>query len=436
VEAWVRMLTDLDTVSGVTLVDVPTDDIVSEIGYKKVGGVDNISFAVSWESQIGIERFGQFASDSIFYANKYFTWKTEIGIGKLHPVLRSTWRDYSIWIKYDSVINVLFEAGAVMVEGVDAYKINDVLSAILGQLDSTITHFGSSDYSRFLYDVLNPVTGEGNQAVLISPITNITVRYDTAATKAEITLAEILAMLKGVYNCDWFIDSAKKFRIEHTKYFRNGGSYDSDVIGADLTTINEPRTEKKWGFEQNKYTYEKEAMPERINFQWANEVSEVFKGYPIIFKSLYVQKGNIQEINIARFVSDLDFILAYPNLVNKDDFMLLNTPVLFGSDVEFFDVVEGGNTWRLQNGRLSFVYLHDKFWRDNLAGKNININQIDGTANSVKRQRVQDVLFQYSISLDSFGLIKTGLGNGELISASRSFYNKAIKAKIKHDTEV
>jgi hypothetical protein len=135
-------------------------------------------------------------------------------------------------------------------------------------------------------------------------------------------------MLRDCFRCYWFVDDAGRFRIEHIEFFRNGGSYSgTPVVGVDLTTETVPRTGKQWAYARNQYEYEKPEMAARYQFGWADNVTELFTGFPINILSRYVNPDNIQQISVAQFTSDIDYVLLNPETISKDGFLLLSANV-------------------------------------------------------------------------------------------------------------
>lgn len=64
-------------------------------------------------------------------------------------------------------------------------------------------------------------------------------------------------------------------------------------------------------------------MPERYQFGWMDDVTRAFEGYPIEILSKYVTPGNIEEINVSNFTTDIDYMLLNPGACSKDGFALM-----------------------------------------------------------------------------------------------------------------
>ena len=152
----------------------------------------------------------------------------------------------------------------------------------------------------------------------------LSLNYDQPAQKAPVTLKRILDMLRDCFRCYWFVDDQNRFRIEHIKYFMNGGAYTgTPVIGRDLTTEQITRSGKKWAFGTSKFQFDKPEMTARYQFGWMDDVTQPFNGNPIDIVSKYVNPDKIEQIDISQFTSDIDYILLNPGEISKDGFALL-----------------------------------------------------------------------------------------------------------------
>ena len=301
--------------------EIPADDIVeNNRNYRYVIGYyfpDTIIFStvlVSTPTQWGLYQPGQY----------YFNPADNpiAGLGEAFPVARNAWGRVSIWFVF-SLLDWIVESSARQPFTIrHAYPISSVISVLLAEIAPGITHAGTTDYSQFLYGQnLIGIT----QTLLITPKSNlVTAGYDQPAQKAPITLKNVLDMLRDCFRCYWFIDEKNRFRVEHIQYFRNGGSYSvSPVVGIDLTTQKVPRNGKEWAFARNQYKFDKPEMAARYQFGWMDDVTQLFEGYPIDIISKYVNPDNIEQIDVSKFTSDIDYILLNPGEISKDGFVLL-----------------------------------------------------------------------------------------------------------------
>jgi hypothetical protein len=244
---WCRVLTDVESLIGYTLENLPESDIVSELGYKKVFGLVLNSVALSDVGSDDSGRYGTFDEGAIHNANRYFPQYNDATNGRGYAIGRSEWKEFGIWMYKDSVIHNIEDNGGVDVENVDVYSISSVLGLLLGEIDSSVSHSKEVNWSEFLYSPINPISNVYEGLLCMSPITNITERgYDQPATKALVRLRDVMDMLRDVYNCYWMIDDSGRFRVEHESWFENGGSYGGVVVGKDLTVLLEPNSRKAW----------------------------------------------------------------------------------------------------------------------------------------------------------------------------------------------
>ena len=301
--------------------EIPADDIVENnrnyhyvIGYYFPDTIIFSTVLVSTPTQWGLYQPGQY----------YFNPADNpiAGLGEAFPVARNAWGRVSIWFVF-SLLDWIVESSARQPFTIrHAYPLSSVISVLLAKIAPEITHAGTTDYSQFLYGQnLIGIT----QTLLITPKSNlVTAGYDQPAQKAPITLKNVLDMLRDCFRCYWFIDEQNRFRVEHIQYFRNGGSYSgSPVVGIDLTTQKVPRNGKEWAFARNQYKFDKPEMAARYQFGWMDDVTQLFEGFPIDIISKYVNPDNIEQIDISKFTSDIDYILLNPSTISKDGFVLL-----------------------------------------------------------------------------------------------------------------
>ena len=314
-----RFVLDTPQVSGLDTYPIPDDDIVeNNRNYTRVIGYyfpDTIYFSTSLTStpnQWGLYQPGQ------YYQPPYLYWNPE-----LFPIARNAWGRVSIWFTFSAFDWIVEESGRQPFTIRHAYPLASVISVLLAKIAPGITHEATTDYSQFLYGTnLIGIT----QTLLITPKSNlVTAGYDQPAQKAPITLKNVTDMLRDCFRCYWFVDEQNRFRVEHIQYFRNGGSYSgTPVVGIDLTTQRVPRNGKVWSFAKDQFNFDKPAMAARYQFGWMDDVTQLFDGFPIDIVSKYVNPENIEQINVSRFTSDVDYILLNPGAVSKDGFALLS----------------------------------------------------------------------------------------------------------------
>lgn len=313
-----RFVCDTPQIRGENTYPIPADDIVeNNRNYTRVIGYffpDTIYFSTRFTetpNQWGLYQPGQYYQPPYLYQSP-----------EIFPVARNAWGRVSIWFTFSMFDWIVEESGRQPFTIRYAYPLASVISVLLAKIAPGITHEATTDYSRFLYGTnLIGIT----QNLMITPKSNlVTAGYDQPAQKAPITLKNVTDMLRDCFRCYWFIDEQNRFRVEHIQYFRNGGSYSgAPVVGIDLTTQQVPRSGKEWAFARNQYRFDKPIMAARYQFGWMDNVTQLFEGFPIDIVSKYVNPDNIEQIDISRFTSDIDYILLNPSAISKDGFVLL-----------------------------------------------------------------------------------------------------------------
>lgn len=438
INVYARYICDTDTIvtGGTTLntFELSATDIVgNNRNYGRVIGYnfpDTILFSTlltSTPTQWGIYQPGQ------YYFNPADN--PVLGIPEAFPVARNAWGHVSIWFAF-SEMDWLVEASARQAFTIrHAYPLFSVISVLLGKIAPGVTHAEGAEYSEFLYD--EDILGL-SQRLFITPKSNIiTAGYDQPAQKAPITLKNVLDMLRDCYRCYWFIDDDNRFRIEHVKYFQNGGSYSvSPTVGTDLTEEEVTRSGKKWAFASNQYKFDKPDTAARYQFGWMDDVTQLFEGYPIEIVSKYVDADKIEQVEITQFTSDLDYILLNPSEISSDGFVLLSA--VEGNSGEFsipyYNYVVGGTNHYLQNGYAAFCFLQNYYAYD-MPAPQYSINGESKTAIGTKKLKEQNIRFPALIDPELFELIKTNLGDGMIKKLSINLSSRNANATLMYDTE-
>lgn len=428
-----RVVCDVDSIGGNATyeLDPDTDIVPDNRNYHRVIAFTDSSVIFYTSNKSNTPTKWGLASRGLYYMPPYTLEGREF-----FPVSRKSWGTFSVWFSF-SDFDWLFEAsGRKLFKMPYTYPLDSVISVLLGKVAPGITHSNTTDYSVFLYSSTNPITGI-NQRLAITPKSNVvTADYDQPAQKAMITLRDVLNMLRDCFRCYWFVDSSNRFRIEHIEWFREGGSYDGyQSVGVDLTRELVTRNNKPWAFIQNQYRFDKPAMAARYQFSWMDEVSQLFTGYPIDILSSYVNPDNIEEINIAKFTSDLDYVLLNPGAVSKDGFVLLaGIPSSGQLIMTFYDFVLGSVSHILQNPYVAFQFLQEYYEYD-MPAKNYEINGEFHVATGTKRLKLQTVKFPAIDDPDLTKLIKTEIGEGEIEKISINLSSRNASATLRYDTE-
>lgn len=358
------------------------------------------------------------------------------GTGKLYPVCRSRWGNMSIWFEYDLGYSALEERARKKYILKHSFAISDVIKTLLTQVDPTLHHEATEEYSRFLYGMSNPLTGAPYR-VFITPKSNILKgEYDQPAKKAETTLSDIFKMLRDTMKLYWFIDG-DKLRIEHISYFMSGGSYTgTGTVGIDLTKLRYAKSGQLFTFKTNTLKYDKTDLPSRFEFSWMDDTTNTFAGFPIDVKSNYVQEGKKEDIRVANFSSDVDYMLLSPGDFSSDGFALLGAVQKSGKwELPFVTVPltdKSGNNYTVtpQNGYMSFLYLVKYYMYDMPAANIEHEGDKTVTVQRLRRSMTQDLSFTYDTTPDPVKLMTTDVGNGKPLTMTEDLTTREITVSL------
>ena len=452
-----RFITNQVAIGATPTNAIPGSDIVSNpAGYEKVIGIGltagDVPAGTNWEDVIIAHaghsttptRYGKWKDDADYFAGEYFTIPTGAGTGAIYPQGESSWNrelgagvpPASFWFQYDSTLRTFQESGAETLQIADAYKIADVLDTILNALNPAVSHGESSTYSDFLYGASNAIRGAVKYPIITTK-SNITVgQYDQPAKKGPIRLSDILQYLWVAYRCKWHIDASGNFIVEHISYYDNGGTYSGTSVGSNLTTLIDPQTGKGWEHGANRWEYDVESMPERLEPGWMDRTTREFDGYPIDIRSIYVQSGNIEQQKASRFTSNIDYMQLQPEDIAKEGFAVVECLLSKGVyTVPYVTVtLPDSSEFKLQNGYLAFIYLHPNNHRYGLPASLIRLNEEDTTALSITRRKIQDIQYPLISITDPIQLVTTGLGTGKVLEVSENVAGEFVTVKIAHDT--
>lgn len=444
-----RFLTNQETVNATATSVIPESDIIAPTAnYTRVIGIgslgttgtagtnfEDVIIAGSDHSSTS-DRWGKISSSATFFASEYFNHPTGNGTGAIYPLDRANWSQASFWWQYDSVLRDFQESGSETKTQFNAYKLVDAIQSVLTALHTGLTFAETTDCSKFLFDLSNPINTDSTTPVIV-PKSNIIVgEYGEPAKRTPVKLSDLLGLLYGFYKCNWHIEGLN-FVLESDQYYHQGKSYTANNVGTNLTTLTESKTGKNWSFGANKWSYDKSKIPGQIRFSWMDKGSEVFDGFPIEMNSEFADQGNIEEIQITRFTSDIDYIQLSPENVSKDGFFFGEAVLVSDRLTLPFVTLDLGNTgeYKVQNGYASLIYAHDKYHRYVLPTSSVNINLENVTAESVKRTKIQEIeLPGDSVSGDNIMLlVSTNLGDGQIRSLTENTNGSGSKLVIEHD---
>lgn len=376
-----------------------------------------------------------FYDDGLYYQKPPHGGST--GIPDYYPIAQSYWTGVSFWFRFDLFDSALEPLLRKEYTLKDAYPLSSVIDRLLQEVTSKsgygISFYGEPKYSHFLYDTFNPIDTEANYKLFITQKSNILAgEYEQPAQKAVITLRQVLDMLRDAFRCYWWIEwdgeeGEYAFHIEHISYFMNGGAYFSTPnVGIDLTQLVNPRNGKKWSYMVNQVKYNKDELPERYEFKWADDTTEYFEGNPIEIESKYVKSGEIESVVVNRFNSDLDYMLLNPSASESDGFALISAVKNNGKwKVPYLQVRDDIT---LQNGFLSFFRLQ-KFYLYDMPAWSIKVNGVQVRSNDIKKSMTQEVICPYR-EFNLQELVRTEVGDGQIDAVSMNIDSKMLEISL------
>lgn len=207
----------------------------------------------------------------------------------------------------------------------------DVLSCaknhkLLTVINHMITDSGLVVSSQFFQSATNPVTGYANALTNIRIIQNEIIKgISDESTSGEITLEELLNDICELFQLSWHMDSSYLY-IEHLNFYQNGLSYTVPAtVYTDLTayatkyqTVHDPDGTES----DNVFRFSLTDCPAKELFKFIENGSYDYDGQ-IVYDSKFVKKSETVEHNISKFVTDLNFLLAWPGEGNDDFYCLI-----------------------------------------------------------------------------------------------------------------
>jgi hypothetical protein len=432
---YARYLVDVDKIDDLDTYPLPSDDIVdNNRNYRRaIGYAIDVAFISKNFSDTPTE-WG--LADN----GKYFAPPYSIYGQTFYPIARSTWRYASLWFGFYLMDWILEEKARKAYTLRDAFTLSSCINVLLKEFAPGITHEATPEYSQFLYNTNNPISGQSFKLLISQKSNIINGEYHTPAQKAPVTLQQIMTMLRDIYKCYWYIEDGK-FKIEQVSWFRNGGSYGyNPIIDYDLTQLENVRNGKKLAFATSEYSFDKVDMPERYQFEWMDDVTTPFEGLPIEITSKYVTAGKIEKINISNFTSDIDLMLLNPGVISSDGFALFAavTPSGVGQlELPFTRQTVDNVEYYLQNGYLAFINIQPTYWVYDMPARNFKINNSPYYAmGGLERKKKQTLNFPAGTTdPNPMLLVKTYIGNGQVDKLSVNLCSRNIKATLKYDTE-
>jgi hypothetical protein len=153
-----------------------------------------------------------------------------------------------------------------------------------------------------------------------------------------------------------------------------------------------------------------------------------------------VQQGKIEEVNIAKFNSDIDYIMLNPSNVSEEGFALMCCSVNNGEYSVTSDEIDVSDDERVlvQNNLLAMAFLQPTFLISDMPAYRIKVNGSEMTAKGIQRKKKQQISVPMWISTSDGNmerLVQTAIGKGEVERASISLTSRMTKYTLRYDTE-
>lgn len=439
-EVYHRMLCDLKTIPTDTgtqeTYDIPYDDFVEDNNnYKYCIGLAGGRFFCSSATSKEPTKFGM-TDDGTYFTDKIGDLAI-LGIDRVLPLAKSSWANASMWYAYEVPYPLWEETLRKEFKIKDTYRIGDAIKALLKKVDPTITFECTSEYSEFLYSAVNPIYST-KFYVHVAPKSNILKgEYDQAAQKADTSLEALLNMLRDCFKCYWFIDN-NKLRIEHIYYFLNGLSYTAKIpIVYDFNNLPDQFNKKAITYFQTEVEYNKNDLPKRYEFDWADPSTELFGGVSLESEAKYVQADKKEDITLSDFSADIDLMLLNPANFSNDGFALL-CPVMSNGYyklpiVKVPNVIDDiGNKFKasIQNYYASWLSLQLAYLYD--APSTIMVSNRSGKlyASYIKFFMTSQIKFACPVDFDLYKHIQTEIGEGVIDEVSINLTTRSVTAKL------
>lgn len=434
-----RLLCDVNSVLDTPTYDIPSNDIISSSSnYRKVVGLENNVLGNIYSTNVTTGTPTKYGKNDLglYFTDKFLP--SIIGVSRLYPVCRSSWVNTSIWFAYNDTMFSIIEPTARRYYTLkDCYKVGHVIKALLSQIDPTIKHDLTTEYSSFLYGS-NTVNNVGFEVFIASKSNVLKGEYDEPAQKAEITFEDVMDMLAKCFQCYWFIDEQNRLIIENIYYFNNNKSYSpTSSYQIDLTKVKDAFNGKTPADFQKAIEYDKSELSKRYEFGWMDDGTEAFDSVTMDINSNYVQQDQTEDVTVSQFSSDVDLMLYKPESFSEDGFALL-CPRYINSIyqipiVEASIISDDGLPYStdIQNWYASWSYLAEQIYKFNLPAQSATIStRGDITAVDVMKSMTQEIEFFSENDPDELQLIRTTFGNGKINEMSVNIDTRLVKVTL------
>lgn len=355
----------------------------------------------------------------------------------VYPVGPTMWGALSFWyLSSPLVAKSLDENFGVYYTLKDAFPLYSAIQVLLAEVAPDITYdptlaiheFFRENYTatalRTMPSAYIPSPRSRGARLYITPITNVKkTRYEQAAQRGDITLKQILDMLRNVYGCYWWIDEDNQFRIEHISYFKHNNAYlmgkpEADI---DVTAMKDMPNGLSWAFGTNEVEHDRKRCPIRYEFEWGDICTEQFNGYAIDIEDRFADTDTKEKVNVSNFTADIDYCVISPDAVSDDIYALIEANLAWmGTEIPEVEIGGAGSmydaqtpVYLIQNGYCSFLFAEANYLNYDLGGWKAKANGYYLNVRGVRQYRKQSITFPMPIAkIADIGAVKTNIGIG------------------------
>jgi len=136
------------------------------------------------------------------------------------------------------------------------------------------------------------------------------------------------------------------------------------------------------------------------------------------------------------FTPDVDFVLTNPSEIAEDGFALFGAIIDGGEYVlPYTNFNMEGINLVIQNGFMSWLYLHTNFYVYDLPASYVYINNAPSPVYGILRAKKHEIKYPYDLDPDPQKLILTSVGNGQIEKISINLTTRKNTVTLKYDTE-
>ena len=427
-----RLLCDKPkTISGYTTKDVTTlnDDIYEN------GGNYRYVISAAW---LNVSNYIKTSTEKTTTPTEYYDGNGEYYVVPsdisadiaIYPIGTTLWTQMSFWIVGNSSLySGMDDNLANYFTLKDAFPLYSAIQVLLAEIAPNVTYdptlaiheFFRENYTstalRTMPSAYIPSPRSRGARLYITPITNVKkTRYEQAAQRGDITLKQILDMLRNVYGCYWWIDEDNQFRIEHISYFKHNNAYligkpEADI---DVTAMRNMPNGLSWAFGTNEVEHDRKHCPIRYEFEWGDVCTEQFNGEAIDIEDKFADGDTKEKVNVANFMADIDFIVISPSTVSDDLYVLIEGNTAWdGTEVPMVSIGENKPQYAIQNGYCSFLFAEANYLNYDLGGWKAKADGAYLDVRGVRQYRKQSITFPMPIAkIADIGAVKTNIGIG------------------------